>query len=125
MANARGVVTAEVCGKSRRLRLSLEAIDEIEVAVGQPFAAVAVSLSSEQTVRFGHILTMFTALCAAGGTPLTDEERSGLLPSDIPEIVEAVTDACVAAGAIERGGVQPKKKASRPRRSPPGASGKK
>lgn len=127
MANARGIVEAEVAGRKRRLRLSLEAIDEIEIKTGKPFAVVAVSLTNEATVRFGWVLALFTEMCAAGGTPLSAEERSDLMPDDTEEIIEAVTNTCIAAGAIEVSEAKgPEKKAPRKSRSKrPGASGKK
>lgn len=97
----RGIVVAEVAGSSRRLRISLEAIEEVELATDQPFPVLASSLSDEQRVRFSHLLKMYEELCKAGGTPLSAEERSELLPSDLPEMVAAIRKACVAAGVIE------------------------
>ncbi|MCK9494154.1 MAG: GTA-gp10 family protein [Dehalococcoidia bacterium] len=122
-ANARGVVVAEVAGVSRRLRLSLEAIAEIEVEIGQPFSAIALAMNDERTARWGWILTVFCAMTAAGGTPLTDADRADLIPEDLPAMLEAVQRAGEASGATEEAG--PEKKATAPRPKRPGGGGRK
>lgn len=121
--NARGVVVTEVGGVTRRLRLSLEAIAEIEVETGEPFTGVALALNDVSTARWGWILAMFCAMAAAGGTPLTDEERADLLPSDLQEMLRAVQAAAEAGGATEK--AEPTEKKVTPRSPRRGGGGRK
>lgn len=90
MAGARGVVEVTVAGAKRRLRLSLAAMDEIEVATGKPIAEVFRSLANQETIRIGTVRTIYRACCAAGGTPLSAEDEDNLLPGDLPDIIEAI-----------------------------------
>lgn len=119
MGSARGAVTVEVAGEIRKLRLSLAAADEIETKLGPQHGgglmAVLGSLAGGmEKARFGTILVLFEELCRAGGTPLSDEDRDALMPSDLPAIAEAIIGAATASGAINRtepqDGADPEKK---------------
>lgn len=101
MAGARAVVETEVLGERRRLRISLQAVDRIETATDTPFPRIAETMGDEREVRFGHLMHLFVELCRAGGTPLSPEEQADLMPTDLPEILEAVREALVEAGIIE------------------------
>lgn len=120
MAGARGVVSAKVAGVDRRLRFSLAAVDAIETRLGRSLSDFFNDLKDTSKVRFGHILLVFSELCAAGGTPLSDEDVAVLLPSDLSDIMHAIAEASRAAG-LEDGDSGKPQKASRPR----GGAGKK
>lgn len=126
MASARGVVEAKIAGVTRRLRLSLAAVDEIELATDKPMAAVFQSLGKPETLRFGTVLVLLRATCAAGGTPLSEEDEAALMPSDLPDILGALQAVLSAAEGEKDEEEGPAKKKSTPSRSRPrGAAGKK
>lgn len=80
----------------------MEAIEEIEVRTGIGFPKLARALSREDEVRFGHLLIMYEELCRGGGRPLSPEERADLLPSDLPEMLDAIRKAAIAVGIVEQ-----------------------
>lgn len=125
MAGARGVVEARVAGVTRRLRLSLLAVDEIETAADKPLAAVFQSLGEPETFRFGTVLILLRALCAAGGTPLSEEDEAVLLPSDLPDIMRALEAVAEQMGDGAEDETPAKKKGPQNRSQRRGAAGKK
>lgn len=103
MGGARGIVQADLLGRTFRLRMSLRAVDEIETRLGGGLISILRTMNSELTLRFGNVLVVFQELCEAGGTPLSDEQVDDLMMSDMYDMVEAIQDAAVASGAIELG----------------------
>lgn len=92
-----------VGGTARRLRISLEAIREIETQTHQPFIRTALQLTDPLELRYGDAFVMFAEFAAAGGTPLTPQDRGALRVSDLLQgIVPALTDALIAEGVLER-----------------------
>lgn len=114
---APGVHPCTVAGKARRLRISLDAIREIESQTRQPFIRTALQLTDQFDLRWGDAFLLFVEFCAAGGTPLTREERDALrIPDLLQAIIPALIDALIGEGVLERLGSAPedpaKKKAT-------------
>jgi hypothetical protein len=134
--SARGTVEATVAGKTRRLRVSLDAIQRFESKKGNPNFLLVLELwvrKDTRTLTISVILDLFVEFCRAGGTPLTEEEREELHLGDLMDVSEAIGKAFEdgelvkpAQPAKSGGPPQPaeKKRKSPPRKKSPGGSGR-
>lgn len=101
MGRARGTVEAEVAGQTRRLRMSLKAVDEIETRLDGGFIEILQSINNQERVRFGAVLACFEELCRAGGTPLSTEDIDALMVPDLMDMSRAINEAALQSGLIE------------------------
>jgi hypothetical protein len=92
MANVRrGEVELTLGGRSHRLRLTLNALAEIEAGLGADGLAALGRRLAAGGLRSADLVVMVAATLRAGGTELTDAEVGDLVAADdVPRIAEAL-----------------------------------